>query len=310
MNYGGDTVLGVYKITCLANSQFYIGSSCNVNVRISNHFNYLKNGSHPNPLLQCDFDKFGVENFVSEIFELCDNYLEREDYYITHLNPHYNIRQNGKFILSKEVIRKFQSNILIQSNGCWSYKNKTNQHYSCFRIDDKEYGCHRISYHIFNGAFDSYLKVLHRCNNKYCINPEHLFLGTDQDNRRDAHNNGIGCKLNKSIVQEIRNISLNKSDAEISEYVYTKYSIKIHTSHINRILNNIAFYDKDYIPCRPRTHGKEIVSQVRQDYLLGLTPVEISSKYDIKIRRVYVYVNNEALKDNSYAEQLLQFRNK
>lgn len=49
---------------------------------------------------------------------------------------------------------------------------------------------HRIAYECAFGAFDSSLKVCHRCDMPSCVNPDHLFLGTQKDNLRDMFSKG------------------------------------------------------------------------------------------------------------------------
>lgn len=50
----------------------------------------------------------------------------------------------------------------------------------------KKWYASRYSYFVHNGEFDSTKKVLHKCDTPACINPDHLYLGTDADNSRDC----------------------------------------------------------------------------------------------------------------------------
>lgn len=84
------------------------------------------------------------------------------------------------------------NNYTISIGGCWVHNNvPTDEGY--VRLDFKRYkkfNAHRLSYALYRGPFDTTLLVLHACDNPPCINPDHLFLGTQRDNIRDMDSKG------------------------------------------------------------------------------------------------------------------------
>lgn len=81
--------MGIYKITNLVNGKLYVGSSVNLDKRIYEHFRTLNKNEHSNIHLQRAFNKYGKENFVSEILDYVSHKSElkyREQYWMDKYN--------------------------------------------------------------------------------------------------------------------------------------------------------------------------------------------------------------------------------
>lgn len=77
---------GVYSIRNRTNNKQYIGSSKDILQRLRQHRNQLKYGIHCNKHLQSSYNKYGLDNFEFTIIERCEDYINKEIYYVEHLN--------------------------------------------------------------------------------------------------------------------------------------------------------------------------------------------------------------------------------
>ena len=95
----------------------------------------------------------------------------------------------------------------VDENGCHictSYKCSKSR-YPRTSKDGKEYKIHRHVYREIYGDFPNELDVLHKCSNKMCINPKHLYLGTDKENAIDrVKNREIRLKFTPQDILNIR----------------------------------------------------------------------------------------------------------
>lgn len=74
---------------------------------------------------------------------------------------------------------------LPNANGCMMWLKSTNGKYGQQWVGDIRTSAHRLSYQFFNGVIPDGQLVRHTCDNKLCVAPLHLILGTVQDNTDD-----------------------------------------------------------------------------------------------------------------------------
>lgn len=137
--------------------------------------------------------------------------------------------------LSPNHIRRFWKRVNKSGpNGCWIWTGARNSlGYGAIMIKRKHWLSHRISYALLCGSPDPKLMLCHHCDNKACVNPSHMFLGTSKDNLADAAKKGRTArgqrhsmhKLNENEVLNIRELSsCGKSAIDISKLFNISYT--------------------------------------------------------------------------------------
>ena len=117
----------------------------------------------------------------------------------------------------EERLQHILSKTITTSTGCMEWKGSTNHKgYGLVRFQSIYKSTHRVVWELIKGKIPNGLFVLHKCDNPPCLNINHLFLGTSQDNVNDMVNkNRHNHKLNTIQIQEIltkttEGISYNK----------------------------------------------------------------------------------------------------
>jgi len=131
-----------------------------------------------------------------------------------------------------------------KTETCWLWqKAKDGGGYGRVGYDGKNRKAHQVAWQINFGPIPKGLSVLHRCDVRHCVNPTHLFLGTQDDNMKDCARKGRivnrpahgeanpMARLSRSQVEEIRGLYPRLSQNAIAKH----YGVSQMT--INRIVN-------------------------------------------------------------------------
>ena len=119
----------------------------------------------------------------------------------------------------KRIIEMFYDFATKQPNGCWEWtRGKRGSGYGAVEVvpGRGSIAANRASWILTHGSIPDGMQVLHTCDNRPCVNPDHLFLGTNYDNVQDKVSKGrqwkpIGrknhaAKLTEADVREIRRL--------------------------------------------------------------------------------------------------------
>lgn len=152
------------------------------------------------------------------------------------------IKLSGGHLISDSLQKaknRFENKFEVKGESeCWLWEASTFPNgYGQFLFEGKSHGAHRISFLMYSGIIPDGLQVCHSCDNPPCVNPSHLFLGTNQDNCQDKKDKGRTHKIfgedngnYKLTDEDVINIRCSTLSAKI---LAEKYKISIN--HVYQI---------------------------------------------------------------------------
>ncbi len=149
-------------------------------------------------------------------------------------------------VQEKDIERFYKYVDKRADDECWEWQGTLDYHgYGVYSLKRVLYKAHRASLFFSGNDVPSHLHCCHTCDNPRCVNPNHLWMGTVQDNMRDRQNKGrtrtghlhgednTGAKLTEEAVLFIR------ANYDGKEYSQTKLAkmFGVCKTNIRNVLN-------------------------------------------------------------------------
>lgn len=132
---------------------------------------------------------------------------------------------------------------VTKTDGCWLWTGakSSTAGYGRFKIDGVLYSPHRLSFELVVGEIPDGKWVLHKCDNRVCVNPKHLFLGDRSDNMIDAYEKNRVVITNRPKGERVAGSVLKEEDIpKILEQRRSGMSYREIANHFGCSLRNIG----------------------------------------------------------------------
>jgi len=141
--------------------------------------------------------------------------------------------------INDRLINRFSSHV-EKVDQCWEWTGARNpKGYGVFAFGGRIWKAHRFAWLICFGEIPEGMHVCHKCDNPACVNSDHLFLGDDSDNLRDAVKKSRVGRLSVDAISAIRRgYAIGKfTQQELAD------TFGVDRSHIGYIVRNEVYVD-------------------------------------------------------------------
>lgn len=210
---------------------------------------------------------------------------------MTLFGPEVKVKKEYK---KRPLKERFDEKWIPEPNsGCWLWEaSVNNENYGQIGVNVTIKGAHRVSYELYKGDFDKKLHIRHKCDNTYCVNPDHLEPGTNQDNMNDKVKRGrqastklLGEKNGNSKLTEEQVIAIF-NDTRDTEKIAEDYGIS--SANVSAIKTGFTWNHvtgKKYENRRLKEEQvKEIYIKIHNGYKIKDLVKEYNITYDNVIR--------------------------
>ena len=150
---------------------------------------------------------------------------------------------NGRYIPGRSVYKRFMDFVDVAESGCWEWQGPRGpKGYGRFKVSGKNVAAHRISYFMHKAIMlgrDNH--VCHSCDNPRCVNPDHLWHGSNADNVADrVTKQRQHSKLTKD---DVYNIRMRWKRCELQKDLADEFGVAVST--ISMVVNGLRWKHVD-----------------------------------------------------------------
>lgn len=252
--YSRSKLCGIYKISNLTNSKIYIGSSKQIRKRWVAHIKDFIDNTHDNKKLQNHFNKYGIENFMFEIVEFCEeeDLIEIETNYILKFNSikeGFNIILPAKQPINDKRVKCVETGIIYKSiNEAAEKTGVRSDSISavCRGIQAKAGGYH---WELVDEPGKKYKNKANRVRKVYCFNNDTTYSSVKEAS--------LKLNLYDSMIIDVCKGKRNHTGNYVFKYVDGKGVTK-HSFRIKCINNGVEFKSIEEA-CRVMGIGRKVI---------------------------------------------------